>query len=188
MKVKFMTMSQCKRIIDAGFVGEHRADGSQTDYVDYQDEILAHYHEMLDSRFSQYVMDQYEMAVEVVKGVFNMRSICLMVILLSYGCANNSRIIKSERHDTYLVGLKCPDGYYLRVSDLMCHYSGPRGIIEKSPGSVKSVSSDKSPKLAKNKIEARVVKVKARKPVKMADRPLRIDCTRVMNQCFKGDL
>ena len=88
----------------------------------------------------------------------------VLLCLLFTSCANNSRIIKSERHDTYLVGLKCPDGYYLRVSDLMCHYT---------PGSVK---------LAKNKLAARVVKVKARKPVKQA----KIDCNRVyreINQC-----
>ena len=89
----------------------------------------------------------------------------VLLCLLFTSCANNSRIIRSERHDTSLVGLKCPDGYYLRVSDLMCHFSN----------SVKS-------KLAKNKLAARVVKVKARKPVKQA----KIDCNRVyreLNQC-----
>ena len=93
----------------------------------------------------------------------------VLLCLLFTSCASNSRIIRSERHDTYLVGLKCPDGYYLRASDLMCHFTN-------------------SVKLAKNKLEARVVKAKARKSVRMADRPLKIDCTRVMNQCFKGDL
>jgi len=174
-----MTISQCKRIIEAGFVGEHRFDGSQTDYVDYQDEILAHYHEMLDSRFSEYVMNQYSMAVEVVKGVFNMKSICLMVILLSYGCANNSRIIKSERHDTVLVGLECPVNYYYRLDDRLCHFSGPREVI----GSVKSVSSAKSPKLARNKPFKVISRVDGVKPVRVA----KIDCNRVfkeMNQCM----
>lgn len=180
MKVKFMTMSQCKRIIDAGFVGEHDRNGNQVDYADYAQEIQEHYWELRDSRFSQYVMNQYEMAVEVVKGVLNMRSICLMVILLSYGCANNSRIIKSERHDTYLVGLKCPVNYYYRLDDRLCHYS--------YPGSVKSESRVKSPVLTKNKPTKVISRVTRSKPVRMADRPLKIDCTRVMNQCFKGDL
>lgn len=132
MKVKFMTMSQCKRIIEAGFVGEHRRDGSQVDYCDYQDEILAHYWEMKDSSLSEYIIQQYE---AVVKGVFNMKSICLMVILLSYGCASNSRIIKSERHDTYLVGLKCPVNYYYRLDDRLCHFSYPGSVkkIKKVP-------------------------------------------------------
>lgn len=97
----------------------------------------------------------------------------VLLCLLFTSCAHNSRIIRSERHDTYLVGLKCPDGYYLRVSDLMCHFA---------PGSVKSISSAKLPVLAKNKLEARVVKVKVRKPVKQA----KIDCNRVyreLNQC-----
>lgn len=87
----------------------------------------------------------------------------VLLCLLFTSCAHNSRIIRSERHDTVLVGLKCPDGYYLRVSDLMCHPTN-------------------SVKLAKNKLEARVVKVKARKPVKQA----KIDCNRVyreLNQC-----
>lgn len=48
MKVKNMTLSQCKRIIDAGFVGEHKNSGKQTDYHDYRDEILAHYWNLSD--------------------------------------------------------------------------------------------------------------------------------------------
>jgi hypothetical protein len=63
-----------------------------------------------------------------------------------------------------LVGYKCPVNYYYRLDDRLCHAS--------------------SVKLAKNKLEARVVKAKARKPVRMA----KIDCTVVMNQCFKGGL
>ena len=97
----------------------------------------------------------------------------VLLCLLFTSCAHNSRIIKSERHDTYLIGLKCPVNYYYRLDDRLCY-----------PGSVKSIS----PKLAKNKLAARVVKAKARKPAKTAARPLKIDCTRVMNQCFKGDL
>ena len=104
----------------------------------------------------------------------------VLLCLLFTSCANNSRIIKSERHDTYLVGLKCPVNYYYRLDDRLCHYSGPREVI----GSVKSISSAKLPKLAKNKLAARVVNANARKPVKQA----KIDCAVVMNQCFKGDL
>ena len=101
----------------------------------------------------------------------------VLLCLLFTSCANNSRIIKSERHDTYLVGLKCPVNYYYRLDDKLCHFSGPRG-------SVKS----KSPVLTKNSRIKVISRVTRPKPVKLADRPLKIDCTRVMNQCFKGDL
>lgn len=111
----------------------------------------------------------------------------VLLCLLITSCAHSSRVIKSERHDTYLVGYKCPNGYYFRLSDRLCHYS----YVENLPNSVKSVSRNATgnyPILRKNKLAARVVNTKPVNAVKMADRPLKIDCKRVfqdMNQCMK---
>lgn len=51
MKVKFMTMSQCKRIIDADFVGEHDRKGKQVDYSDFKNEILGQFWALSDRKF-----------------------------------------------------------------------------------------------------------------------------------------
>lgn len=63
MNVKFMTMSQCKRIIDADFVGEHDRKGKQVDYVDYRQEILAHYWSLKD-RAHMYPGDRPDVILE----------------------------------------------------------------------------------------------------------------------------
>lgn len=82
MKVKNMTLNQCKRIIDAGFVGEHSKLGKQVDYHDYRDEILQHYWKLSDkailerSRYPKIDFnDQLDIRVEVNRAFFKWRDI-----------------------------------------------------------------------------------------------------------------
>lgn len=90
MKIKNMTLNQCKRIIDAGFVGEHSRTGKQVDYHDYRDEILAHYWKLSDrailerSRYPRIDLNgQFDITVEVNRAFFKWRDIgfkCEMAI------------------------------------------------------------------------------------------------------------
>lgn len=56
-----MTLSQCQRIIDNDFLGEHKKDGSQTDYSNYKDEIQAHLWRLKDTLIEQQFLKQVEL-------------------------------------------------------------------------------------------------------------------------------
>lgn len=53
-----MTLSQCKSIIDNDFLGEHRKDGSQTDYFDYKEEIQSHVWDLQAKAFEKMHAEQ----------------------------------------------------------------------------------------------------------------------------------
>ena len=91
MKVKNMTLNQCKRIIDADFVGEHSRTGKQVDYADYRDKILQHYWRLSDkailerSKYPRIEFNDYQLdiTVEVNRAFFKWRDIgfrCQMAI------------------------------------------------------------------------------------------------------------
>lgn len=79
MKVKNMTLDQCKRIIDADFVGEHSKSGRQVDYHDYRDEIIQHYWKLSDKAILERSrcprIDQFDITVEVNRAFFKWRDI-----------------------------------------------------------------------------------------------------------------
>lgn len=64
MLVKFMTLAQCKRIIDADFVGEHDRKGKQVDYSDFKNEILSHFWALSDRKLFP-VISQYGYRAEI---------------------------------------------------------------------------------------------------------------------------
>lgn len=90
MKVKSMTLNQCRRIIDNNYLGKHDRRGKQTDYHDYRDEILQHYWNLSDRAILERsrcpridFTDQLDIRVEVNRAFFIWRDIgfrCQMAI------------------------------------------------------------------------------------------------------------
>ena len=64
-----MTYAQCKRIIDADFVGEHDKKGKQIDYSDYKNEILSQFWALSDRKMVK-PMSQYGYQVEIEPEAF----------------------------------------------------------------------------------------------------------------------
>jgi hypothetical protein len=65
-----MTLAQCKRIIDADFVGEHDKRGKQVDYSDYRNEILSQFWALSDRKFFP-DSSQYGYRVEIEPEAFH---------------------------------------------------------------------------------------------------------------------
>ena len=68
-RVKHMTLAQCKRIIDADFVGEHDKKGKQFDYSDYKNEILSQFWALSDRKMVK-PTSQYGYQVEIETGAY----------------------------------------------------------------------------------------------------------------------
>ena len=69
MRVNNMTLEQCKRIINEGFVGSHDSRGKQVDYSDYKTDILRHYWALSDRKLSKPI-SQYGYRAEIEPEAF----------------------------------------------------------------------------------------------------------------------
>lgn len=58
MKTKYMSESQCIRIIANGYLGEHDRNGKQTDYADYKHDIDKQLWSLQDKRLGKLVIEQ----------------------------------------------------------------------------------------------------------------------------------